>query len=215
MAKESIIVFCAHNDDHLIGAGGALAKYAKQGKDISVVIFSYGEGSHFWLKKKVTIEMRVNESKKADKIVGIKNTAYLGLKEGKFPEEVKKKKIENKIKSLILKNKSTKIFTHSIDDPHPDHRAVYNIITNIVDKLNYKGELYSFEIWNPVNLRKRGKPKLVVDTSKTFHKKIKAIKTHKSQKVSIISLLWNIYRKDFFNGLSNNCRYAEVFYKIK
>lgn len=215
MAKESIIVFCAHNDDHLIGAGGALAKYAKQGKDISVVIFSYGEGSHFWLKKKVTIEMRVNESKKADKIVGIKNTAYLGLKEGKFPEEVKKKKIENKIKSLILKNKSTKIFTHSIDDPHPDHRAVYNIITNIVDKLNYKGELYSFEIWNPVNLRKRGKPKLVVDTSKTFHKKIKAIKTHKSQKVSIISLLWNIYRKDFFNGLSNNCRYAEVFYKIR
>jgi len=215
MAKESIIVFCAHNDDHLIGAGGALAKYAKQGKDISVVIFSYGEGSHFWLKKKVTIEMRVNESKKADKIVGIKNTAYLGLKEGKFLEEVKKKKIENKIKSLILKNKSTKIFTHSIDDPHPDHRAVYNIITNIVDKLNYKGELYSFEIWNPVNLRKRGKPKLVVDTSKTFHKKIKAIKTHKSQKVSIISLLWNIYRKDFFNGLSNNCRYAEVFYKIR
>jgi len=212
---ESIIVFCAHNDDHLIGAGGALAKYAKQGKDISVVIFSYGEGSHFWLKKKVTIEMRVNESKKADKIVGIKNTVYLGLKEGKFPEEVKKKKIENKIKSLILKNKSTKIFTHSIDDPHPDHRAVYNIITKLVDKLNYKGELYSFEIWNPVNLRKREKPKLVVDTSKTFYKKIKAIKTHKSQKVSIISLLWNIYRKDFFNGLSNNCRYAEVFYKIK
>lgn len=212
---ESIIVFCAHNDDHLIGAGGTLAKYAKQGKNISVIIFSYGEGSHFWLKKKVTIEMRVNESKKADKLIGIKNVVFLGLKEYNFIEEVKKKKLNNKLIKLIKKNKPSKIFTHSIDDPHPDHRAVYKIITNIANKLNYKGELYSFEIWNPINLRKREKPKLVVDTSKTFYKKIKAIKTHKSQKISIISLLWNIYRKDFFNGLSNNCKYAEVFYKVR
>ena len=121
----------------------------------------------------------------------------------------------NFLKRIILKNKPSKILTHSVDDPHPDHRAVYNTVAKIVDKISYKGELYSFEIWNPFNLKKREKPKLVVDISSTFDKKIKAIKLHKSQKISVISLLWNIYRKDFFNGLSNSCRYAEVFYKIR
>lgn len=159
--------------------------------------------------------MRVKESKKSDKYLGIKNTFYLGLKEGHFYEEVKKKKIENKIKNMLLKNKPSKIFTHSIDDPHPDHRAVYKITTKITDKVKYKGELYSFEIWNPLNLKKRKNAKLVVDISRTFDKKIKAIKLHKSQKISLISLLWNVYRKDLLNGLSNNCRYAEVFYKIR
>ncbi len=215
MPKESIIVFCAHNDDQLIGAGGTLAKYSKQGKNIIVVIFSYGESSHPWLKKKTTVKMRVRESKKADRIIGIKNTSYFGLKEGNFFRDIKKKNIENKIKRIILKNNPSKIFTHSVDDPHPDHRAVYNILAKIIDEISYKGELYSFEIWNPFNLKKREKPKLVVDISSAFDKKIKAIKLHKSQKISVISLLWNIYRKDFFNGLSNSCRYAEVFYKIR
>lgn len=215
MAKESIIVFGAHNDDHIIGAGGTLAKYAKEGKRVFVVIFSYGESSHFWLKKKVTVEMRVNESKKADKIIGIRNTSYLGLKEGNFFNDTKEKKIEARITSMILKNNPEKIFMHCIDDPHPDHRAVYKIILKILDKIDYKGEVYSYEIWNPVNLKKRNSPKLFVDISKTFDKKIESIKAHKSQKMSIFSLLWNVYRKDFFNGMSNNCRFAEVFYRSK
>jgi len=215
MPKETILVLCAHNDDHTIGAGGTIAKYKREGKKIVVVIFSYGENTHLWLKKKVTIKMRVEESKRSDKILGIKNVVYLGLTESKFKKEFKEKNIEKKLTRVIERENPSKIFTHSIDDPHPDHRAVYNLALSITDKIKYKGEIYSFEIWNPVNLRKRDNPKLVVDITKTFDKKINAIKTHKSQKMSIISLLWNVYRKDFFHGLSNHCRFAEIFYKIR
>ena len=52
--KKSIIVFCAHPDDEVIGPGGALLKFAKEGIDTYVVIFSGGEKSHSYYDKKKT-----------------------------------------------------------------------------------------------------------------------------------------------------------------
>ena len=41
--KEAVLFLCAHNDDQLIGAGGTIAKYAKEGKKIVTIVFSFGE----------------------------------------------------------------------------------------------------------------------------------------------------------------------------
>ena len=38
---------------------------------------------------------------------------------------------------IIEKEKTNKIFIHSVDDPHPDHRAVFNSVKDILDKLEY------------------------------------------------------------------------------
>ena len=88
MKKEIIIFFCAHNDDHIIGAGGTLAKYVKEGKEVYTIIFSYGEGSHPHFKRRVAVEMRVKESARATKILGGKPVVYLGLREGHFREDL-------------------------------------------------------------------------------------------------------------------------------
>ncbi|MFA4887817.1 MAG: PIG-L family deacetylase, partial [Candidatus Nanoarchaeia archaeon] len=42
MDKETILVFAAHPDDEIIGVGGTIAKYAQEGKDVIVTIFSDG-----------------------------------------------------------------------------------------------------------------------------------------------------------------------------
>jgi LmbE family N-acetylglucosaminyl deacetylase len=211
----TIVCFCAHNDDQIVGAGGTLAKYAKEGKHVYVIIFSFGEASHPHFKRDVAVQMRVKESLKATKILGGKANFYLGLKEGKFIEEYEEKRVENRIKRFLADKKPAKIFTHSVDDPHPDHRAVYNIITKLLDKIHYKGSVYSFDVWNPVNLLKRDNPRLIVDISATFNNKIKAMQQHESQKLARFSLWWNLYFKAFYNGLNNGVKYAEVFYKIR
>jgi LmbE family N-acetylglucosaminyl deacetylase len=213
--KETIITFAAHNDDQIIGAGGTLAKYSREGKDIFTVIFSYGESSHPHFKRKVTVEMRVKESLKADKVLGGSGIVYLGLKEGKFNKEIEKKGIKSKIKRIIREKKPTKIFIHSIDDPHPDHRAVYNLITNTVEEIKFNCDIYSFNIWNPISIRKRDAPKLVVDITDNFKTKIEAFKCHKSQKLTMLSLMWDIYLKAILNGLKNGVRFAETFTKIR
>jgi len=212
--KNAVIAFCAHNDDHIIGAGGTLAKYAKEGIEVITVIFSYGESTHPWLKDQEVIKMRVSESHKAEKHIGGK-LYYLGLKEGKFLEEIKEKKIERKIKSIINTIRPDKIFTHSMDDPHPDHRAVFSTITDIMETIKYKCDVYSFDVWNPMAFRHRDRPKLFVDVTKTFPLKMKAFSAHDSQWMTKALMIPAMYIRALMNGLEKGIKYAEVFVKLR
>lgn len=210
MAKN-VLFFCAHNDDQIVGAGGTVAKYSDEGKKIITVIFSYGEKSHPWMKPEHTIKTRVREAKKGDRILGDNELIFLDLPEGKFRDKCDKEYIAG----LIRKHKPEKVFLHNQDDPHPDHREVFNIVTTVMDKMKYKGDAYMFDVWTPLNIRKRNSPKMVVDITDTFDRKVRAFKQHQSQKVAIISLLWSIYFKAWINGINNGHRYAEVFFKIR
>ncbi len=216
--KDAILVLCAHNDDQIIGVGGTLAKYAKEGKRVITAIFAFGEMSHPHLKPEVITKTRINESIASDKILGGSGINYLGLTEHelgsimKNPE--KKEKIKNAIKKMIAKENPSKIFTHSLDDPHTLHRNVYRIVMEVIKEISTKADVYSFDIWNPIKIRERNSPKLVVNITNTFDKKIRAFKAHKSQKMTIISLLWNVYLKAIMHGWNNQCKYAEVFYKL-
>ncbi|MFH0979017.1 MAG: PIG-L deacetylase family protein [Candidatus Woesearchaeota archaeon] len=213
MKPETILFLCAHNDDHLIGGGGTIAKYLQQGKHVHTLIFAYGESSHPHFRRQVAVEMRVKESKNAQRILGANPTSYLGWKEGHFAEEAKRRKAS--LEKFVRDRNPSKIFTHSVDDPHPDHQAVYYIVTKLLDKMNCKADVYCFDVWNPINVATRSMPKLVVDVSETFGTKLRALSAHKSQRLARLSVSWNVYAKAFLNGLRYKVRYAEVFYKIR
>ena len=208
---ENILFFCAHNDDQIIGAGGTISKYTKEGKNVITVIFSHGEMTHPWLKPRHIIKTREKEAISSNKILGGSELVFLDLKEGKYKEQYKDGGLELEMMELMKKTKPSKIFLHSSDDPHPDHRAVYNIVNELLDRTNYKGDSYMFDIWTPLVVRQRNRPKMVVDITKTFKTKLNAFKMHKSQKMALMSLLWSVYLKAFLNGINNGCKYAEVF----
>jgi LmbE family N-acetylglucosaminyl deacetylase len=161
------------------------------------------------------VKTRVKESQDSDKILGGKGVMYLAVNEGKFIEEAKDRNIKEKLMHIIKEKKPSKIFTHSIDDPHPDHKAVYNIVMELVEEIKYAGDVYSFNIWNPINIRKRHLPKLVVNITETFKKKREAFTCHNSQKATFFTLVWSVYLQNFLDGLKNRCRFAEVFYKVR
>lgn len=216
MKQESILFLCAHNDDQVIGAGGTVAKYSKEGKKIVTVIFSFGESSNPFEQDIFTKKTRVIESKRASKVLGEHEIYYLGLKEAQFKEEINAKNIYEKIEKIIKRIKPTKIFTHSIDDPHPDHKQLYFFTMELAEKIDYKGDIYSFNVWNYFfNFRKTDSPRLVVDITDTFKIKIEAFKKHKSQGPARLSHMWGIYIKAILRGLENHMKYAEVFYKIR
>lgn len=216
MPKETIMVFCAHPDDEVIGVGGTIAKYARQGKQVIAVIFSYGESSHPWMQKKFTIKMRVKESRKAGKFLGCKKTVFLGLKDGLLSSETQTLKVKNMLENIILKYNPTKIFTHSYNDIlYKDHRAVYDVVTKVIDKMRYEGEVYTFNVWNITNIRRRNLPRLIVDITNTFKLKMKALELFKSQKVALAQLMPIVYTRAFKHGFEAKCRWGEKFYKIR
>ncbi|MEM3154190.1 MAG: PIG-L deacetylase family protein [Candidatus Woesearchaeota archaeon] len=212
---ETILAIGAHNDDHVIGAGGALTKYAKEGRRVRTIICSFGEKSHPHLKKEVIIRRRVQESLKADKVMGCSGIVYLGVREGHFDEEFATRDIARKIAWLIRKENPSKIFTHGIDDFHPDHQAVHRLVMRLAKEGKIKCPIYSFEIWSLVKLRNRNLPRLVVDISKELNTKIRAFLVHESQTATIWALLWKLILKDKLSGLIHGYRYAEVFYRLK
>lgn len=213
--EEYIIIVCAHSDDQIFGPGGTIAKYAKEGKKVFTVIFSYGQMTHPHFKKEIAVTTRVKESQEVDRLIGGKGVVFLGIDEGKFIEQFKEKKMYQKLKRIILNHQPTMIFTHSIDDPHPDHRATSKLIIETLDRMKYKCDVYMFDIWTFLNFKKQHYPKMIVDITTTFKTKLKALKLFQSQKVALVSLLWSVYVKAWIHGRSIGKKYAEVFYKIR
>jgi LmbE family N-acetylglucosaminyl deacetylase len=214
--SETILFLCAHNDDQLLGAGGTIARWSREGKKVVTIIFSFGELSNPLEQDIITRKTRVKESKLASKILGEDELFYIGLKESRFEEEIEEKRIHEKIGHILKRIKPSKIFTHNLDDPHPDHKAVYRFTLELIKEMDYRGEVYSFNIWNYfLNFRHRDLPRLVVDITDTFSSKVEAFRKHKSQSMTIFFHMWSVYFQAMMHGLNNNMKYAEVFYKIK
>lgn len=211
---DTVLAIGAHNDDHIIGAGGALIKYVKEGKRFKTVIFSYGEVSHPHLKPEVIVAKRIKEAEESDRMMGGSGITYLGAYDRTFDDDIRLLGIKDKIKDIIVREKPSKIFTHAPDDAHPNHRAAHKTVMEAVADLDVKPEVYSFEVWNFMAMKNRNKPRLVVDVSDTHKKKIEAFKAHESQQATIRFLLWKVYVRDYLNGFNNKCRFAEVFIRL-
>ena len=213
--KEVILVFGAHSDDFVLGVGGTIAKYVQEGKKVISIVFSSGEKSHPWLKKKVIVEMRSEEASEASKVLGCQ-IRFLDLEDQKVKEEYQTKKVEDKLLKLIQKQKPTKIFTHGRSMVHPDHRAVNKIAMSLWAKIpRPKPELYIYPVWSPMSLKDQH-PILYEDITRTFSLKIKALKTFHSQKTrAIYQLTLPIFYRAIVNGFKIKKRFAEKFYRIK
>ena len=202
-------------DDGVIGAGGTLAKYAQEGKIIKTVVFSFGEKSHPHIKPQIIKLKRYEEALKADKIMGGAGIAFLDLREMRLRTDAHKQGTDGLIRDIILHEKPSKIFIHSINDPMPDHRAVHKLVLDVLGTIDLPVEVYEFEVWNILNIFHRDLPKLVVDVSDTFTTKIKAFKAHTSQKGALVALTWKLYLQAISHGLTFGYTYAEVFSRVR
>lgn len=216
----NIFVFVAHSDDHIIGAGGTIAKYAKEGYESNTLIASFGESSHPHLKPEVIRKIRVKEAKKADKTVGGTKVSFLGLRETKFLEDAYKDN-ERLVKNLarrLQKLKPEKIFTHHPKDDHPDHKAIYKILLDALRRSRIKTEIYTFMVWKFI--APRNHPRLFVDISDEFYKKIESLHEFRSQFNPLSHAQFNnllyltIYTKAIMTGFKKHVRYAEAFYRM-
>ncbi len=202
----TVMVCAAHPDDEVIGVGGTIAKLSMEGEDVITVLFSYGDKFPFWEKPLKVRKKRMEEFKKCEKILGVKDTYLMGYHDLEIHE--KKEEAIKRLIHLIRKYKPTRIFTHTKTDGHPDHRAVYEITTEAVKKSLVSSQILTFGI-NFFNFQKG--VKVVYDISKTFGKKMEALNEIKSQRLIIMLLKPLILLKAVTCGLQNSYKYGECF----
>lgn len=193
------IIFAPHPDDESLGCGGAIALLRKYGLPVTVVTMSDGTLSHpnsVKFPSKKLRDLRESEMKTALKILGVGESEirFLRYSDRAVPGEnylnftVAVKTIKN---ILTTENPQT-ILAPWRFDPHPDHRATWQIVNRANSLLNYSATLIEYPIWLYESAEAKEFPDANdvrmwrLDIEKVADLKQKAIRAHASQITDLI-----------------------------
>jgi len=128
---NNVLVVSAHPDDPDFGAGGTIAKLAKDGARVTYAIVTDGSqgGEDPKQRDSELVAIREREQKAAARVLGVKKVEFLGYKDGHVSPDLK---LRHDIVRMIRKYKPELVITHIpgrvLDAPmgasHPDHLAV-------------------------------------------------------------------------------------------
>ena len=126
---ERALVFAAHPDDEVLGAGGLLAAWSKSAEAVRVVVLTDGRAQEQRSHGSADAETRRREALEAGAVLGL--TDYLFES---FPDRSlagQKPALTKKIRSLISEFRPDVVLAPWPGEVHPDHRAVGEAVFEI------------------------------------------------------------------------------------
>ncbi|MCF2442571.1 PIG-L family deacetylase [Dyadobacter sp. CY345] len=193
------IVMAPHPDDETLGCGGTMALLRKLEIPVHFIFVSDGTMSHPNSKKFPASKLRELREKEAENAVltlgGDKECIeFLRIKDRSvpYPDDAGFAEIVEKLVKIITDIKPETIFIPWQNDPHPDHKATWEIISEVKKHLKFNRRILEYPIWlwelgNPEDVavidRMR---KFAVNIEETLPLKIQALLAHESQVTRLI-----------------------------
>lgn len=191
------LIVAPHADDESLGCGGIISLAKKYGQTVYILLLSDGTLSHPNSKdfpKDKLRETRENELVEAASLLGVQAEQIIFCRyqdrnvPGKSSEGFDDA-VANMSKMLgILKPQS--IFVPWRRDPHPDHRAAFDLINAAETE---QAKIYEYPIWLQELGNSDDAPTsdevmpFRVNIESVLDKKLKAIAAHRSQTTDLIS----------------------------
>src|SRR5438067_2250279 len=121
---ERVLGVFAHPDDPEFGAGGSMAKLAKDGANVTYVIVTDGSqgGEDPNQKDSELVSIRQREQRAAAKVLGIKRVEFLGYKDGHLAPDLK---LRRDIVRMIRKHKPELDLSRRFDQISSAHAAYW------------------------------------------------------------------------------------------
>lgn len=219
------LIFAAHPDDAELCCGGTIASLTAIGKQVGIIDLTKGE-----LGTRGTVKTRQNEAKKATEVLGAAVRKNLNIPDGNIVNNpANRLKV---IKMLRQYRPSVVLLPHHIDR-HPDHLRTHELVKESIfysglakiktSGLNpYRPARAYFYMQSSVF-----EPNVIVDISKYFGIKMKAVKCYSTQFhtgnsstalqgpetfISSQSFMEFIEARSKFYGFQIGVKYAEAFY---
>ncbi len=193
------MVVAPHPDDETLGCGGTAAIMLKCGIHVDFVFVSDGTLSHPGSIKYPAARLRAlreQEALRAVKILGGNedDTTFCAFPDRNVParESIYFEAAVRYLYSILTIKKPKTIFIPWENDPHPDHRATFQIVTAAVSSLTTRPSLMQYPVWfwemgNQEDVAMIGKMQVcAVDISATLPVKLAALKAHESQVTNLI-----------------------------
>lgn len=188
------VIIAPHPDDESLGCGGTIALLRKSGLPVHVIFVSDGTLSHPNSKKypaEKLRQLRESEALNALKILDVDaaNASFMRIKDRSVPnpEDAGFDDAVTQMLQILTSLKPDTILVTWQKDPHPDHRAAWQIVNRVAGLLAKKPRILQYLIWiwelgEQSDLVINQHTKLyLVKTASVFQQKKQAIAAHVSQ----------------------------------
>ncbi|WP_394754705.1 PIG-L deacetylase family protein [Crenothrix sp.] len=192
----STLIVAPHPDDESLGCGGVIALLRKYEQPVSILVLSDGTQSHPNSKKfppQKLQALRETELLKAAALLGVaqENVSFFRFPDRQVPTSSSENFLQatKRVKQLLTSVKPQSIFVPWRRDPHPDHRAAFELIAAAKNK---KHTVFEYPIWlypteNPVDAPLKSEVSAFrLDITTVLKTKQQAIIAHASQITDLI-----------------------------
>jgi LmbE family N-acetylglucosaminyl deacetylase len=196
--SESILVVAPHPDDETLGCGGAIALLRSRGYTVKILVVSDGTQSHPNSSKypaPVLRNLRATETIWAMGLLGVETNhiAFLQLPDGAVPKirEPDFQAAVNRFCTYLELANPKIVFAPSRSDPHPDHRATWQILCTAIRQSRLSPRVIEYPIWDwDLKQRKLSNQDVVhpwrLDIAEVLALKQQAIAAYRSQTTNLI-----------------------------
>jgi LmbE family N-acetylglucosaminyl deacetylase len=223
---ERVMVITAHPDDSEFGAGGTVARFAKQGAEVTYVIVTNGNkgSSDRSMTPERLAHIRETEQRNAAHVLGVERVEFLGYDDGEV-EDTRRLRLDvtRQIRrwrpQLVITQNPNR--TYNLYASHRDHRITAGVVLDCVyplarDHMAFPELMPEFEPHEvrEVYLMQWEKPHVVVDIAETMDLKIKALACHQSQFKKFPQVETWVRERSGTLGKAHGYTYAEAFDRI-
>jgi len=188
---DVVAVIAAHPDDEVLGCGGTIARMAKEGRKIHVLLMADGESSRVGTDAAGVdsgkLILRNEGAERAGEILGCASVQCLGLPDNRL-DHLDLLDMVKLIEQFLDKHKPHTVFTHHAGDVNIDHRIVHDaVIAACRPQPGYfVRELVFFEVpssteWRPPGSGEAFSPNWHCDITATLTVKMEALQAYKSE----------------------------------
>ena len=210
---KKILVVGAHFDDAELGAGGSMAKWVSEGKEVYKLTLTDNVTNFHHNNANISHAKSQAESSKACSILGVKEV--FDISTGVCTELNYNKKQMQEIEAFILGNNIDTVVTHYLHDVQQDHVQA-SIISYVASR--YCNNILMYQS-NKYILPQAFYPRIFVDITKTIDLKIKALESYSEghdRYGKLFGMTIESNKINCYTAIKNNdLVYAEAFDLIK
>jgi glycosyltransferase involved in cell wall biosynthesis/LmbE family N-acetylglucosaminyl deacetylase len=159
------LVFAPHPDDETFGMGGTIARATRAGIAVYVVVLTDGQQAG-------DANTRRHEAQEAGRILELTNIYFWGLPDRRLHRATD---MESRVLKILKSVKPRVVFLPSLQEFHPDHRTATLKIWLALQKSDYLGQLWTYEI------ARQAEANRLIDITKVIPIKQEAMRCYKSQ----------------------------------
>lgn len=188
--SKVIAVIAAHADDEVLGCGGAIAKFVKEGCQVHVLLLADGETSRTDLDPKNYDKARKLRNKAAmcaNEILGTTSLTMLNFPDNRM-DGVDLLDVVKAIEAFIAEHRPNVVITHFSNDVNIDHQITHQAVivacrpqpNHCVEELLFM-EIASSTEWIPVTGHVLFSPNYWIDITNSLDVKLAALNAYKDE----------------------------------